>query len=329
MAEIKDIVVVNEEVDALNMRLDNIIKSIEASVDSLKGLNERVDDKVESILEATKTVQHNEFNQVIEYLEEAGYVTEPECRPENFMEALQIIEKFYVEEQKDREKAEHYGEERAKEVTELYEENKALKERIKELEQMYDDMVAKKSKPKTPKWVSEIGSVFKSVFKNDHQIVDENFHKAFKFGDCLIATDGYRVIRTAEPLADDIPRAENEEWAKKMNSFIFGDAMKGLEFKSYELPPLSVLKELEAKAKVNKPKGGKLIYAIRTDKGLAGFNYKYLTDGMKATHSNQIRISGVKSPATMQDGMEQMTIYLLLPVNLHNTKISEEGLYWI
>ena len=259
-----------------------------------------------------REVQVNEFKEVVNYLEEQGYLTEEDDKPETYLEAVQVIENFYVDEFKDREKADARVD--------------YLENRIKELEQMYDDMVAKKAKPATPRWITEIGSVFKSIFKNNQNNDREGrFHKAYKIGDCLIACDGYRILRTAEPV-EDIEIGDNAAWSVQMN-----DMMKcaDLEFKSYELPPLSVLKEFESKAKANKPKGGKLIYAFKTDKGMVGYNFKYLTDGMKATHSNLIRVSGLKTPATMQDSEKMLTTYLLLPINMQNSPITEDGVYWV
>ena len=205
-------------------------------------------------------------------------------------------------------------------------ENEYYKRRIKELEEMYDNMVAKKSKPATPKWIIEIRSVFKNVLKHNY-IGDEALSNAFEYGDCLLACDGHRIICSAEHITD-IPVSDNEAWASRLFKMMRNPG-DDLEYKSYELPPLSVLKELEAKARANGPKGGKLAYIIKADNGMTAIDAKYLIDGMKATHSNKIRIAKPNVPATMQDGEEQFTTYMVLPICLRNPENYTEGLNWL
>ena len=320
-------------------------KSLERNTSSLGLVETRINTYAEVCkkgYEQVRQVNEIEFKEVINYLREGGYLTEDEDNPENYMEALQVIENFYVEEQKDREKAETaidnalefvvesgWAMEKPKDLLDALdkarncgyqeawdnkygdvEEVNHLKERIKELERMYDEAVAKKSKPATPRWITEIGSVFKSVMSKASR---EEWRSAYKLEDGTIAAlDGFRIIKTSEPV--DVVIAQHSDTMVQM----FKNVLKDTSCcdKAHELPPLSVLKELDNEAKKTKAcKSAKGIYLFEHEGVRYGFNIKYLMDGMKATHSEVIMLSKPNGIAIMESE-DKKTFYLCLPVNV-------------
>ena len=330
--------------EALLERIKKCNKNLEMNTASL-GL---VDTKLDTYAEVCKNgydqlreVKQNEFEEVVDYLEENGYLTDDDDKPESFMDALQVIGKkcteyctvIRIRETASKVEAERFKTDlkNAKEseykkgydegykqglndgdnkIETYLQEIDRLKARIKELEQMYDDMVAKKAKPATPRWITEIGSVFKSITSKASR---EEWQNAYKLEDGTVAAlDGFRILKTSEPV--DVVVAQHSDTMVQMFKNVLKDTSCCEE--AHELPQLSVLKALDDEAKKTKScKTAKGMYLFEHKGVRYGFNIKYLMDGMKATHSNIIMLSKPNGIAIMESE-DKKTFYLCLPINV-------------